>query len=317
MEDPSATGSSRQSDEREQRKPVLGIAGNHDQDRFRRNLSLAIPVATLAVVGIYVLVWLAGNSNPTLRASPADQQLVRQAIGVPVSTWQSVGTGGLSDPWHAIQGQPLLTGPHGHPEFFYVGGEFCEFCATERWAILGALSRFGTFSDLSQLRSYDEQLATFTFYQSTYVSPYVDFVPVEQVGNTKDILGQFVTLQQFRSDQKHLFDHYASAPYLPTGPGLPFIDLNNQYVLGGGLDPSILQSPAHEPLSWREIVRALADPSSSVARHVLGTANYLTAAICLVTNQQPRSACQVPIIQQIESGLQTPPSAPTPVAHKQ
>lgn len=52
-------------------------------------------------------------------------------------------------------------------EFLYVGGKFCEFCATERWAILNALSRFGTFQHLSQLRSYDEQSATFTFYQST------------------------------------------------------------------------------------------------------------------------------------------------------
>ncbi len=283
---------------RESNKPVILKRGG-----LRLYLSLGIPVVTVVILGIYVLVWLMDNANPALQARPADRQVVQQVIGLPQSTWQRVETGGVSNPWHHIKGQPALNGPNGRPEFFYVGGEFCEFCATERWAMLNALSRFGTFTHLSQMRSYDEQVATFTFYQSTYSSPYVDFVPVEHVGNTKDIFGQFVTLQPFQGNQQQLFNRYASATYLPTGQGLPFIDLNNQYLLGGGVDPAILQNAAREPLSWQEIASALTTPPSLIAQRLLGTANYLTAAICLVTNQQPGSVCQAPAIQQIESTL--------------
>jgi hypothetical protein len=282
---------------------------NVDDNRIRRYLSLGIPVLTVAILGVYVLVWWVSNANPALQASPADQQVIGQVTSIPPSIWQRVGAGGRSNPWYPVGGQPSLDGPNGHPEFFYVGGEFCEFCAPERWAILNALSRFGSFSHLSQLRSYDDQLATFSFYRSTYTSPYVDFVPVEHIGNTKDILGQFVTLQPFRSNQQQLFNRYASTAYLPTGQGFPFVDLNNQYLVGGGIDPGALQNAAREPLSWQQIAHALQTPSSPVAQHILGTANFLTAAICLVTNQQPGSVCRVSVIQQIDSALRTPSSA--------
>lgn len=279
------------------------------QDRLRRALSLGIPAVTVAVLGIYVLVWWVNNANPALQARPADPQVVQQVTGVPEALWQRVGTGGLSNPWHPIRGQPALTGQNGHPEFFYVGGEFCEFCATERWAILNALSRFGAFSHVSQLRSFDEQIATFSFYQSSYTSPYVDFVPIEHVGNTKDLLGQFVSLQPFQGKEQQLFNRYASTTYLPTGQGLPFIDLNNQDLLGGGLDPAIFQNTSHEPLSWQEIARALTTPASPLAQQILGTANYLTAAICLVTYQQPGRVCHALAIQQIEAALGIPSSS--------
>ncbi len=167
------------------------------------------------------------------------------------------------------------------------------------------MSRFGGFSHLSQLRSYDDQLATFSFYRSTYASSYVDFVPVEHIGNTKDILQQFVTLQPFQGNQQQLFNRYASTNYLPTGQGFPFIDLNNQFLLGEGIEPAVLQNAGGEPFSWQQVAEALQTPSSPVAQHILGMANWLTAAICLVTNQQPGSVCHVPVIQQIESALQT------------
>lgn len=278
-----------------------------DQARIRRFLGLGIPVLIVVILAVYLLVWFVGNANPTLRASPADQRLLDQVTGISQSTWQRVGTGGLLNPWRSITNQPALNGPDGHPEFFYVGGEFCEFCATERWAILIALGRFGSFSHLSQLRSYDDQLATFSFYQSSYSSPYLDFAPVEHVGNTKDILGQFAALQPFQGNQDQVFNRYASTTYLPTGQGLPFLDLNNQFLLGGGIDPAVLQTAAHEPLSWQETAHALADPSSPIARQILGTANYLTAALCLVTNQQPGGVCGAAVIQRIELALQPRP----------
>ena len=271
-----------------------------DQERFRRFLALGIPAVTVAILAIYVLVWAAGNANPALRAEPADEQVLQQVIGIPQSVWERVGTGGLTSPWRPVDGQSPLTGSSGRPTLLYIGGEFCEFCATERWAILIALSRFGTFSGLSQLRSYDEQIATFTFYHSAYISPYLDFTPVEYVGNAKDIWGQFVPLQSFQDTQRQIYEKYDTTNYLPVSQGLPFLDLNNQYLLGGGIDPSLFQNAGQAPLSWQEIARALTVPLSPITQHVLGTANYLTAAVCHVTSQRPVNVCDSPIIQGIE-----------------
>ena len=41
----------------------------------------------------------------------------------------------------------------------------------------------------------------------------------------------------------------------------------------------------------RQIADDLHDPSNTVAKSVLGTANFATAAICSLTNDQPASAC--------------------------
>ena len=46
---------------------------------------------------------------------------------------------------------PLTSG--GKPEVLYLGSEYCPFCATQRWAMINALSRFGTFSGLTTTHS--------------------------------------------------------------------------------------------------------------------------------------------------------------------
>jgi len=43
-------------------------------------------------------------------------------------------------------------------------------------------------------------------------------------------------------------------------------------------------------------------PNSDVAKAVVGTANYITAAICKMTGNQPASAC-TSTIQSLESSL--------------
>jgi hypothetical protein len=272
-------------------------------------LAVGIPIFTTLILGIYVAVWAVNNANPALIARQADGQMLRQVISTPQSVWEEVGTGGVANPWQVVQGQPTLMGDHALPKLFYVGGEFCEFCATQRWALLNALGRFGTFTNLLQVRSFDDQIATFTFYQSAYSSTYLDFAPVEHIGNTKDIWGQFTTLQAFEPDEQILFDTYATDKYLPAGNGLPFIDLGNRFLLGGGLDPVTFENAAHAPLSWQEIAASLTDLSSPIAQQVLGTANFLAAAICMETNQQPGAVCETTTIQQIEPLLERPSAA--------
>ena len=65
---------------------------------------------------------------------------------MPTSVITSVGAGstlGLPKP---INGKAIEV--DGKPGVLYIGAEYCPFCATERWAMVNALGRFGTFSGL-------------------------------------------------------------------------------------------------------------------------------------------------------------------------
>ena len=63
----------------------------------------------------------------------------------------------------------------------YIGADYCPFCAADRWSLVNSLSRFGSFSGLTYMRSAltDQDLVTFTFHGASYKSNYVNFVAVE------------------------------------------------------------------------------------------------------------------------------------------
>src|SRR5207245_8284001 len=77
----------------------------------------------------------------------------------------------------------LLVGGDGQPEVLYGGAEWCPCCAAERWAMVVALSHFGSFSGLHFTTSASNDVFpdthTLSFNGSTYTSAYLRFVPVE------------------------------------------------------------------------------------------------------------------------------------------
>src|SRR5712692_7122547 len=94
---------------------------------------LLVIIGTLVVIaaligGYFIVTWLYNrpNTNPLLKVVPANQSIVQQVTGVSQSTVQAVGTGGLPNPLKYIQEQPFLQGPHGYPEFFFAGAQFCQ-----------------------------------------------------------------------------------------------------------------------------------------------------------------------------------------------
>jgi len=289
------------------REPVI-----HQQGR-RQLFLIGGTLAVIAVIlgGFFIINLLTNrpNTNRLVKVVPADQVIVQQVTGVSPSTVQAVGTGGVPNPLKSTQGQPVLQGPYGHPEFLYVGSQPCPYCAAERWAMLNALSRFGSFRNLGQMQTYEENISTFSFYQSTYSSQYVDFVPVEVLSNTLDSSGQnYVKLQTLTAEQQQVFKTYDGPPYFQDAGSYPFIAMGNQYLAqGASYDVAILQDSSQQnSLSWQTIANALSDPQSPITRAIIGTANYLTAAICNLTNQQPGAVCNVSAIQQIEQSLGKP-----------
>ena len=303
----SASASRRREEVRKQRQQqqTPQSPGNQNK-RYRksssnRNTQIMVGVVLLAVaVAIGIFVYLSRQSASTGSvATPVTPSVFNAVTNVSPSILASVGTGGQQKVLTPVKGAPPLKGPSGKPEFFYAGGEFCPFCAAERWAMVVALSRFGTLSHLGQIQSSESNISTFTFYQSTYTSQYIDFVPVETAG-----MDQTQTLQALTADQQKLFDTYDAPPYLSSASSIPFIDIANQRVMqGANYSPQDLVDSSGASLSWTDIAGKLSDPNSTIAKDILGSANYLTAAICNATNQQPSSVCSAAPIPQIAQSL--------------
>lgn len=291
---------------RQQKIAAQRAAAGRRQVRNRILLAAGSIVAVAAVVVALVLVKVGSGPGtaPTASEGPtgaALRTLVAEVTSVPSSTLDRVGAGSMTTgdfesggSLANVSGSPLTSG--GKPEVLYVGANFCPFCAAERWPMIVALSRFGTFSGLSTIHSSttDEyaDTPTFTFYGSSYRSNYVSFVPVEEttnerVGNSAAQNVSYVTLQVPTAAEQALLDKYD--PGTGEGNSIPFIDIGNRYVEIANLPPYGPQDLAGQ--TWAQVATALHDPASAIAQGVDGSANYLTAGICELTGNQPATAC--------------------------
>ena len=287
-------------------------AERRSEQRRRILLASGSVVVVLAIVLVFVIVKLNGgkpstNSAAGLSNGPTGSALsavVDKVTSVPASALNTVGEGGgaVTGKPTTISGSALTS--NGKPEMLYIGAEFCPYCAAERWAMIVALSRFGTFKGLATVHSAvangagnaepDPDTPTWTFVHATYSSPYLTFTPVEETTNIPDPSnGTYTPLQTPTAAQQALVTKYAG----PQG-AIPFIDFGNKYLISGvSYDPGVLHG-----LSWATIATDLSNPSSPVAQAVDGTANYLTAAICKMTGNQPASACTT-AVQSLESQI--------------
>jgi Domain of unknown function (DUF929) len=271
-------------------KVTAARAAARRAERRRRVLLASGGIALVAVLVLVLVVIRPGQSPaaPAPAGAPTgtaaqDAAVARQVTSVPATTFNAVGAGtaaGLT----RISGQPELTSG-GKPEVLYIGGEFCPYCAAERWALAAALSRFGTFSGLSLIRSSPTDTfastPTLSFYESGYTSEYLSFAPVEWYGEKDDPSTPFghVYLQQPTAAEQALFSQYASS-------SIPFIDIGNHYLAPVQYVPSALSG-----MTWSQVAAAMRDPSGTVARDIDGAANVITAAICTMTHGQPGGAC--------------------------
>ena len=160
-----------------------------------------------------------------------------------------------------------------------------------------ALSRFGTFSNLSGTHSSDSDVypdtQTLSFYGSSYSSPYVDFQAVEEATN-QQVGGTYQTLQTPTAAQSALM-----AKYDPQG-SIPFLDIANRYV---DHRFELLAAGAPGPVPQPDRRRSCRIPSSAVAQAIDGTANDITAAITSVTGNQPSSVANSAAIAAIAQKL--------------
>jgi hypothetical protein len=251
----------------------------------------------VVVVAIVAVAVTSGGSKATA-TTPAPADVVQATTNVPPDKLAAVGVGpsDIQAPKATTGNQPALTS-NGLPEVLYMGAEYCPYCAAERWPMVVALSRFGTFSHLGATESSTVSgevfpgTKTFSFYGSSYSSPYLNFTPVETQSNQQSG-GSYATLQQPTAAQQKLLQQYDTPPYTQSSGGIPFVDFGNRYIVSGAsYSPQVLQGQ-----SMAAIAGSLVDPSNPIAQNVNGTANILTAAICQLTNNQPAQVCNTPSI---------------------
>ncbi len=254
------------------------------RERRRRQLILVVvPLAVVLVaVAALVVVRLAGfGSKPAATSGTADSGVVAGVTSVPAGVLDQVGVGTMKAPPRPMT-SPALTAD-GKPKVLYVGAEYCPYCAAERWPMVVALSRFGTFTGLGQTASSSTDVypstPTLTFHGSSYTSKTIAFTGVEAESNERSGNG-YAALDTLSTEDQQTFSAYSGGSY-------PFVDIGGRYMISGAsYDPQVLAGKTHQ-----EVATALADPSSDIAKAVDGTANAITAAICSTTGNQPSAVC--------------------------
>jgi len=276
--------------------------------RKRSNAVYIIPllVVVTGVVGYYIFTQsptLGGGGASPLDNTPVSATVLSDLSGVSTDTLTQVGKGaaGVNSPTATSASSPLTLS--GKPEVLYMGAEYCPFCAAERWAMIVALDKFGTFSGIEYTQSTSADVypntPTFTFVSATYTSNYISFVTVEQQNRNSQ------PLQTATPQESSLLSTY------DTGGTIPFVDFANSYVITSSqYVPSALRVGDVEtgaPYNWTQISSQLNNASSIFAQNIDGAANRIISAVCKIDGGAPSSVCSQAFAQTL-SYTRTPQS---------
>jgi thiol-disulfide isomerase/thioredoxin len=270
----------------------------------RRTITMVAAPVVIVVLVVAVMIGVklsgtgqGGTSTPSAPAAAAASTTAK-VTGVPATVLDKAGAPASDAKLLPLSGRPPLT-QGGKPRILYVGAEYCPYCAAERWPLIVALSRFGTFSGLTETHSSGQDVfpstATFSFRSATYTSKYLAFTPVE----TQDAEGK--PLQTLSSADQALFTKLNAPPNVPadSAGSIPFIDFGDKYLVSGAsFSPQVLSGLDHA-----KIADQLSDPAGAIGKPVGSVANLMTAGICSLDGNQPAAVCGDPLIKQIQGGL--------------
>ena len=264
----------------------------------RRYLALGLIVVAIVLLGALVIVRdNSATSTPTVETfTAAPSSLVSTVSSVPASVYDAVGVSSPANPvtppartgsanapmWLAtVNGGPPL------PVVFFYGAEFAPYPAAERWPVIMALSRFGTFSQLGLMQSSSTtafaNLSTFTFWKVSYTSRYLILESVERYSSLNPTGARYLGLE--------VPDARQAAAVASDGTGantFSLLDVANRYTLNGSsFSPTVLAG-----LSQDQIAGYLSTPASPMTQAMVAAANEITAAICSVDGDRPDTVCE-------------------------
>lgn len=272
------------------------------QQHKRQRVQWSVGIVVFVIAGVAVIGLAYGSrqntkKNQSVAASgtaKAPASIVDGLAKVPLSNIAAARKSRLASDKTFTDLKPI-TAPaltqDGKPHVLYVGAEYCPYCGGERWAMVNALSKFGTFSNLSTTHSsttdQPADIPTLSFHGSNYTSKYVSFTGRETQGNTL-VNGKYPTLDKLTPEEEKLVAKYDAPPYVQGQRGsIPFIDFGGKFVQSGAsYDVTILQGKSHQ-----KIVDSLTG-SNDIATSVNSTTGVFIKAICTLTKNQPADVCK-------------------------
>jgi hypothetical protein len=292
-----STKKTRQQRRSEERERAARLTSRPQQSRRPLMLASAGVVGVIVVIAALVIVKLTQGTSSAASGGPsgrAPAAVVKSVATVPASLFNTIGyQPALVDLKH-IPGTPLRQ--DGKPLVVFEGAEFCPLCAAERWALVAAFSRFGTFHNLGATHSssidIDPDTATFSFHKATYTSKYITLDTVEVATNQPQ--GNYYKLLE----KPTALEQRLSAKYDPDY--IPFVYFGHYIIDTASYNPQVLSG-----MSMQQIAAAMRVPSSPVSQAILGTANNVAAAVCKDTNGVPASVCSTPGVMAAAKHLPT------------
>jgi hypothetical protein len=269
------------------KRPPRGRQATVQAARRRRNLIAGTAVAVVViVVAVLVIVFAtSGSSGSNNERQPIPAAVLPQVTTpVPMSTLNAAlakesGQGNVVAPT-TISGPPRTV--NGKPELLYVGAEFCPICATERWPLTVALNQFGHFTNLRQIHSAadDGNIATLTYYQAQYTSPYLTFTTYE-VENRNH-----APLETPPAAVQSLWTN--ATKNIQGGPDtFPFIDMNGKWQLTSAQFADTTFTGA----SFNSIASAIGNNNNTYGLYINAAAAQLVHSICgAIGNKAPACA---------------------------
>jgi thiol-disulfide isomerase/thioredoxin len=245
------------------------------------------------VIGAAVALSLGRGGGSDANATAASGSVPASAIPAganPPSAAATVALGQI----RRESSEPLLDG--GKPLVFFMGAEWCPFCASERWGLVEATSRFGKWSGLRELRSREGQdyfpaLATYDLSQATYTSDYISIRHKEVATVEGDPLQK---LGSFEEGLVNGYDKLGSVPFLfASGPA-------GRYTVELPFSPGLLDGQSFASLR-KEVAAAAPTPAVEA---IDGQADAITALICKLDGRQPASVCAKGSIPALEGELE-------------
>ncbi len=179
----------------------------------------------------------------------------------------------------------------GRPEVMFICAEYWSPCAAERWALVMALSKFGTFTTLkgttSSATGTSPKTPTFSFYGATYSSNYLTLVTDELETNTDVGGGEYPLLQPPTTQEMTMMNTWDRAPYTTVKTSLPFAYIGGRFLL----TTAQYDASAISQMSFQAAARVMSSGTDPVSRHAEAAAGYLVADFCALTRDQPARAC--------------------------
>ena len=265
--------------------------------RTRLIASSLVVVVSLALVATLLIVSTHRANGPAPQVRATDASVLTQLSSVSPSVFNQIGVSGGATGLSPLRGAELRS--NGKPDVVYVGAEFCPFCAAERWALVVALARFGTWHGLSSTESSTHPgevfpgTPTFTFHGASYTSAYLNLTAVEAYSATWDpTTGFYTPLMKPSALVSALVAKYDTSTYLKslsaneTG-ALPFLDIANRWgSSGASFSPGLLDGLSHQAIAHQ-----VSTGTGTAGRAIVSAANYITAGLCTVTGGAPAAVC--------------------------